>query len=102
MEDNRKEIIQQSAKDYWAQQMDTPTLRESHITMFEAGAEWKEKQYDTLAKERELLIEALENILDRITKYMPQVNTGNEKQVAVYLEYHKAKELLNNLQIKTT
>lgn len=51
-----------------------------------------------LKEENALLIESLENILNKITSYTPNVNTSNEKQVELYLEYHKTKELLNNLK----
>lgn len=49
-------------------------------------------------EERDSLIEHLENLIDKITKYMPNVNTGNEKQVELYFEYHKAKELLSSIK----
>lgn len=74
-------------------------VRDYHISnphKEDEGAErlvkcWNE--YDTLVKERELLIEALSNMVNSYEK-----SRGLLMITYLHPEYSKAKELLNNLQ----
>ena len=72
---------------------DVQDLKESY---YYKGRRDEAAEYDTLVKERELLIEVLDKILKEYDTVL-RVSTFNKTTT-----FDKAKELLNNLQIKTT